>query len=921
MTLLASLLFADKPPPNLDALALSPTIGWILLACVVCAFALFAVQGDRWRRFWMVCEDPRSIGFMRIVFGFFIICNVNDLWEHFRMLFTDEGVFTADVARAVHASGQFKGFGDGFLPDEPWGFFDNEAIWHYLTDGHKYSLLHFWDSPTFFWGHLWAFQLCGALFMIGLWSRFTGVITFFLMMSIFFRSHMFWEGTEVVYIVFFVYLLFAKSGHAYSVDNWLRCRKLRKQGLLSERDGPGNGAGIAPNSEYPKGLQAIYRLIPAWPRRLMMLQMCTIMTTTGILKNGSVWARGDAIYYAWNLDHFYRFYPQEISSIIGTNVLRLMTWFAHWGEVFCSVMMIGVVLKWAQSQPPLRKSQRWAMRAAFAALIGLTCWMVYVAWPVHITRGISVWWFVGGWLTVWAVIWGVFWFFTWHPVTFTVRRSFFDKTLVRIGLGIVAAALVAVSVLYGMVPLSGTITILWLTIPAAVIPVALWVLWRHFGYPDKTFTLDREWIRAWTVGRRIGWTTLVGIMGGIFVLMNIGQFQTGMLSAALAFIHGEEIAKTLRFIGKRLPTWVPGIPADVRRGEPMTPAEDPLLPRHHRDLARLPWWVILTLAGGLLAGVIRRGLYGSDWPYMRYWYIGAGILLVVTFLQWLGHRNTRMPDRDPETGNIRMPWAYGPFGRAIAMVMLLWHIAAVAIWLLPDKSITKEFRTPARNFVGPWLRATYTTQGWGMFAPNPPRRNVFLKVLVTDEKGEVFDLKTDLYHPDKVAQHYPFIWNDRMRKMNRRMVGKGKMYRKWYSRFICREWQREHNGEIPEKVELVKYTYRIPTPEEVATKGWYKPLEQQQHNKREVTIHTETCKTTVMGQMPNEHRARYGLPPLPEGVEYKRWIKHKRKKWEREKERKAKKAEAKNKKGSKKSVKSSATRKTAPKATPAARAR
>ncbi|MGB1278210.1 MAG: hypothetical protein ACPG77_20860, partial [Nannocystaceae bacterium] len=214
------------------------------------------------------------------------------------------------------------------------------------------------------------------------------------------------------------------------------------------------------------------------------------------------------------------------------------------------------------------------------------------------------------------------------------------------------------------------------------------------------------------------------------------------------------------------------------------------------------------------------------------------------------------------------------------------------VWLLPDKSITKEFRSPARNFVGAWLRTTYTTQGWGMFAPNPPRRNVFLKVLVYDANDEPYDLKTDLYHPDKVAQHMPFIWNDRMRKMNRRMVGKGKMYRKWYSRWLCREWQREHNGEIPKKVELIKYTYRIPTPEEVRTKGWYKPLEQQQHNKREVTVHTETCLTTVMGQMSNEHRARYGLPPLPEGVEYKRWIKHKLKKWERLKEREAKKAEA-----------------------------
>jgi hypothetical protein len=63
--------------------------------------------------------------------------------------------------------------------------------------------------------------------------------------------------------VFFFYLLLARSGHAYSIDNWLRCRKLRKQGLLSERDGPGGGAGRpAEPGQHPRGLEAVYRLIP-----------------------------------------------------------------------------------------------------------------------------------------------------------------------------------------------------------------------------------------------------------------------------------------------------------------------------------------------------------------------------------------------------------------------------------------------------------------------------------------------------------------------------------------------------------------------------------------------------------------------------------------------------------------------------------
>jgi hypothetical protein len=48
----------------------------------------------------------------------------------------------------------------------------------------------------------------------------------------------------------------------------------------------------------------------AQPRRALLLHRH--------VKNGAVWAKGDALYYALNMDHFYRFYPQEVSSVVGT---------------------------------------------------------------------------------------------------------------------------------------------------------------------------------------------------------------------------------------------------------------------------------------------------------------------------------------------------------------------------------------------------------------------------------------------------------------------------------------------------------------------------------------------------------------------------------------------------------------------------
>jgi hypothetical protein len=151
--------------------------------------------------------------------------------------------------------------------------------------------------------------------------------------------------------------------------------------------------------------------------------------------------------------------------------------------------------------------------------------------------------------------------------------------------------------------------------------------------------------------------------------------------------------------------------------------------------------------------------------------------------------------------------------------------------------------------------------------------------------------------------------------MNRRIIGgesgNTQWYRKWYARWHCRLWQMEHDGEFPRKVELVKVWYKIPSPEEVREKGYYVPEELYERTKAEKIEYTEHCKRSIMGQLRNDVRERYrpphedglhirlgrfiagsledaesrNLPPLPEGVDYRPWIKHKKRKWETKMER------------------------------------
>ena len=806
--------------PNQDAIALSPTLGWWLFAAAVAAVLVFVSYGELWRRWWLTKEDPRGIAVFRIVFGFFVLSNINGMWEYFEFLYTGDGIFPTAVAREMFAREQFAGFGDG-VDGEPWGFFDAAALWQFLR-GPKYSLLFFWDSPAFFWAHVAAFEIAGVALIIGFRTRTAAVATWFLMNSILLRNQLAWEGTELVYRCFLTYLVFARSGHAYSVDNWLRCRKLRRQGLLSERDGQGGGAGAAPSAQHPQGLQAVYRLIPSWPRKLIMLQLATIYITTGMLKTGGVWMAGDSLYYAMNLDHFYRLPPQLLASYAGTTVLRAMTWAVKIGQSAFPLVIVGLVVRFALRErvPMPTGGRRWLARAAFATLIASSAAVVYTAWPVHHTPGIGAGTFVGLWVGIWGSLWLLWRKLEHRPI---VVQRVFGRTLAR--------------------------------------PVVI----------------DRMWMGRWVFGRRVWLVWHIAFHAHIFTLMSVGQFQTGMLSATFAFLEGREIAALLRDVGHRLAQWrVPFIPASVARGEPPLPSEDPQLPALAKNPARLPLWSLLVAVGGVVTGVVVRVVAAPSWDFRFIW------IATAVFLAGVAWTRARRHDAVASELSPARPWAYGAFGRFVLGLGLAWHLTAVATWLMPDKDSLQAFRGPARAVFTVWLTRTTTDQGWGMFAPNPPRSNVFMKVLVTDAAGESWDMRSDVYAEER--KPIPWIWNDRLRKMNRRIIGGesggGDWYRKWYARWQCREWERTHGGEPALEVKLVKVSYRIPTPEQVARNGYYVAEELLARTGKEEVVHTERCASAVIGQLPDDIRAAQGLPSLPEGA-YKPWIKRRKAGWDR----------------------------------------
>lgn len=802
--------------------------GWLAFAFVGLCCLLALVRIESVRRFVFALDDPRVFAVLRIGIAIMtIMCFVN-LEPYWRMLWSDEGIFDLQYAQEKLGRAALK----GWSPQE--GFFDGWAVGNFLWN--KPSLLYFWGSPDFVLGYMAVFIVVLSLYALGFFSRTTGLIAWFLMSGIYNRNALYWEGTDTVYRCIWFLILFAKTGHAWSFDNWWRCRRLRKKGRLQDPDA---------SAQDNEGKEPIYRRVPAWPRYLLMMQIAALYCTTGSVKTGSVWAAGDALYYALNMDHFYRFEwtTQQVSAVFGTNLFRLNTWVTHWWERLFPIMLVGVALKFTlrnRDKPWYREAdrpwRRWGARAVLVAIWGLAWRLNYLVLPFCLAL---------------------------------VKERPVDPTeaigKINFAWGVLIPTLVAVWYLLGRFPfvlLKGRRAIPWVTDR---------VPWLYI--PELRF--NQESLRAWLLGRRV-WLTLGCVFHGFLILfMNIGMFAPIMLMTYVGFLSGEETARIVRGFVK-LMARIPGLRRLVPKGHErwFVPAQDPTtVPVRGRKLPS----VVVLLFGLLGAGLIWAKVEQPEWidDLQRLTWAWMGLIAVTAAV----FRFLRPPAKD-----VRLAKASGPamvtsaFGRSVVLLAVVWHAAAVGLSLFPKYPIFNKWRAPGAAAFGSWLRGTGTSQSWRMFAPNPPRSNTFLKTVVVEADGDRWDLRNNAFH----YRPNPWIINDRMRKMQRRMAGKGKWYLRYWSAWQCREWTLER-GEMPVEVDISKLITRIPPPDAVAEKGPYHP---RKLKARERHIQNHKCKGD--GELPLYMKERYGLPITEEDIakaereaeRYERKFKNRRTTWE-----------------------------------------
>ncbi|MDC0671265.1 hypothetical protein [Nannocystis radixulma] len=460
-------LLAPAKGPVIDVsghLSVATGVLWLGLAC---ALAFFLVRPELWRRLWLERVDPRPAGLFRIVYGIVVLWTLLDLIPLLRFLFTDEGLWLPAMARKNYG-GELRRLWDPEYGFEHW-WSVIPALWN------KFSLFHLRADPTFVWAVFGLTCASVTAMILGIKTRLSTLLSWFFVNTFYSYSPVFYSGGDTVLRVFLFLGLLTRWGEAYSLDAWWR----RKRELLS-------GSVVVP----------ALRKIPAWPLRLMMLQLAIIYCATGALKSGFTWFDGTALFYALSLDHFYRHPAQiQVATFLHTiGFLPLSTWITKAWETLFPLALVGVALRRFEREvsagtwPKVQVWRRLLSYALVAAVIGALA-------------------YVGG-LTAYY-----YYRPTEGPVPLTREQ---------------AQALVVAGAL---------------AFPALLVGAYLWLRARRPG--------AHAWVLRWLCGKRL-WLSIGLVMHLVIdVVMNVGTFVQVMLAIYIPWLSAAELDAIWRTLMSR----------------------------------------------------------------------------------------------------------------------------------------------------------------------------------------------------------------------------------------------------------------------------------------------------------------------------------------------------------------------------------
>src|SRR5262245_3023471 len=219
-----------------------------------------------WDRFWFTPADPTTLGFIRLFTGLLVFyVHLTYSWGLLAYLGGDAWI---DHKMAIFTLRDI----DFSRPSMGW-----DGSWEKYTQGNYFwsIFFHVTDPGAIVALHV-AFLITMLLFAAGLWTRWTGAITWLAAVSYVQRASSTVFGLDTMMMITLLYLNIGPSGAALSLDRLIEDWRARRRGLAPPPIEPSVTANFA--------------------IRLLQLHFCVVYFASGTSKMlGSTWWSGSAL--------------------------------------------------------------------------------------------------------------------------------------------------------------------------------------------------------------------------------------------------------------------------------------------------------------------------------------------------------------------------------------------------------------------------------------------------------------------------------------------------------------------------------------------------------------------------------------------------------------------------------------------------
>lgn len=229
-----------------------------------------------WQRFFHARIDARRMALLRIGFALVMLVNFAILYPDLDTWYGEQGLYPSEAAAARA------------LPQQ-W------TVLRFISPASPAA--EAWLHRLF-----WLTLASTALLLVGFCSRINALFVFMMLVSFQNRNQLILDSEDSVMRLVGFYLLLMSSGRAWSVDSFLA----RRFGWQSAE---------------------ACLLAPAWPLRLLQLQLAVIFVSAALFKlGGRAWIEGTALSYVCRLDDTFGRFPVPDFVFETPLLVRIMSW-------------------------------------------------------------------------------------------------------------------------------------------------------------------------------------------------------------------------------------------------------------------------------------------------------------------------------------------------------------------------------------------------------------------------------------------------------------------------------------------------------------------------------------------------------------------------------------------------------------------